>query len=66
MGVLGGGRGGRPPSPRLEKFQGKLCFEGKRKLPQKNVVAFVFHIFIFFGLFFRASLWKFGQKSFVP
>jgi len=26
-----GGRGGRPP-PGFEKFQGKLCFQGKRNL----------------------------------
>jgi len=29
IGVRGGGSGGAPP-PGLEKFQGKLCFQGKR------------------------------------
>jgi len=31
IGVRGGGLGG-PLPPGLEKFQGKLCFQGKRKL----------------------------------
>jgi len=31
IGVRGGGRGGGRP-PGIEKFQGKLCFQGKRKL----------------------------------
>jgi len=35
-GVRGGGSRGGRPSPGLENFQGKLCFQGKRKL-QKNL-----------------------------
>ena len=31
IGVRGGGRGGAA-APRFEKFQGKPCFKGKRKL----------------------------------
>jgi len=32
IGVGGGGWGERPPPHGLEKFQGKLCFQSKRKL----------------------------------
>jgi len=31
-----GGRAGRTAAPRLENFQGKLCFQGKRKLLENS------------------------------
>ena len=37
----GVGRGGRPP--RLEKFQGKLCFQGKRQLLDIRNVKSIFN-----------------------
>jgi len=56
IGVRGWGEG-RAEGPRFKKFQGKLCFQGQRKVAQKSCMKKYFNTVKIFRatLFFRTS-----------